>query len=299
MIRSLDEITSIAKKKPLRRIAIAAASELNTLKAARRAQDENLAAVTLVGSEREIVRIAGENSIEICDFSVVDEADPYEATLICCRMARDRQADVIGKGMLDSAIFLKAIMNRHSGLRGNGFLAHVGVFEVPSHDKIIMVSDAAVNIRPNLDQKISIIRHCIDLARRLGNDHPLVACICGIEKISPELMPETSEAAILAQMNRRGQISGCTVDGPLALDNAINGYSAKIKNCKGPVAGDADIILTHDLNMANVLYKSLIYFARARAAAAILGGDIPIAMTSRADDQETKFLSMALSIACI
>ncbi len=298
MIRHLNEIVELTRKNPQRRIAVAAAAQASSLVAMRRIVDEKIGIVTLVGDEQEIHALADASGISLCGVKVVHVPDPYDATLACCRMASEGEVDVVAKGMLDSAIFLKAVMSRQGGLRMQGQVSHVSVFEVPTYEKLLMISDAAVNIRPTLQQKVTAINHCVGLAKILGNTHPLVACICGIEKVNPELMPETAEAAMLTQMNRRGQISGCTVDGPLALDNAVNLQSAQLKNCEGPVAGRADILLAHDLNAANALYKSLVYFAQSRVAALVLGFSAPVVLTSRADNAETKYLSMSLGLLC-
>ncbi|MBF0442692.1 MAG: phosphate butyryltransferase, partial [Oligoflexales bacterium] len=182
------------------------------------------------------------------------------------------------------------------GLNKGGLLSHIAVFEVPSHPKLLFLTDAAINIKPTIDDKVNMIANMLEVTSSFGISKPLVAALCAVEKVNSKDMPETIEAAMLAKMCDRGQIKGCIVDGPLAFDNAVSEESAKIKKIGGPCAGRADVILAHDLLSANILYKSLIFMAKAKVAAIVGGASAPIVLTSRADSHEAKYLSIVLGL---
>ena len=200
------------------------------------------------------------------------------------------------KGNLSTSLILKAVLNKEHGLRTGNVLSHVAVFDVPHYDRPILVTDAAMNITPSLEEKVQIIQNAVNVAHSIGIEMPKVAPIAAVEVVNP-LMPATVEAALLTQMNRRGQIKGCVIDGPLALDNAINIEAAKQKGIQSEVAGQADILLVPAIETGNVLYKSLIYFAKAKVGAILAGAKAPVVLTSRADSSESKLYSLALAIS--
>jgi phosphate butyryltransferase len=173
----------------------------------------------------------------------------------------------------------------------------VAVFEIPRYPKLLMITDAAINISPSLMEKAQIIQNAVDVSHSLGTETPLVACIAAVEKVNPEKMPATVDCACLSKMAERGQIKGAVVDGPLGLDNAISKKSAEIKGVRSQVAGNADIILCPNIETGNVIYKTLIEFAEAKCAAIVAGTKVPVILTSRADSHETKFMSIALGVA--
>ena len=186
-------------------------------------------------------------------------------------------------------------MNKEKGLRTGELLTHVAVFEVPDFPILQIVSDAAININPDLMEKVQIIKNAIKVARALGNTEPKVAILSATEKVNAEKMPSSGDAAIISKMAERGQIKGAIIDGPLALDNAVSAESAKIKKIDSPVAGHADILITPDIDAGNVLYKSLIFHAKAKVAATVMGVACPVVLTSRADSNESKLYSIALA----
>jgi phosphate butyryltransferase len=192
---------------------------------------------------------------------------------------------------------MKAVLNKENGLMTGKLLSHVAVFDVPAYHKLLIVTDAAVNISPTLDEKVTLINNAVLCAHAIGIKMPKVAVIAAVEKVNPGKMPCTEHAAILTAMNRRGQITDCIVDGPFGFDNAISKHSADLKGIGGPVAGDADIILADDIESANILYKSLNFMANAECAALVLGASAPVVLTSRADDQKSKLASLALGVA--
>jgi phosphate butyryltransferase len=202
------------------------------------------------------------------------------------------------KGNIPTSVLLKAVLNKEFGLRTGNVLSHVAVFEVPDFDRFTIVTDAGMNISPDLEQKAQIVKNAAILARAIGIEYPKVAPIAAVEVVNP-VMQATVDAAALSMMNKRGQITGCIVDGPLALDNAVSTLAAEHKGIHSEVAGRADILLVPTIEVGNVLYKSLIYFAKAKVGAVIAGAKAPIVLTSRADSAESKLYSLALAICSV
>jgi phosphate butyryltransferase len=200
------------------------------------------------------------------------------------------------KGLVPTAPFLKAILQKETGIKKRDVLSHFALFELSGYHKLLGVTDAAMNINPDLDEKVSIIRNAIEVYQRLGISEPKVAVIGPLEVVNPKI-ESTLHAAMLTLMNKRNQITGCKIDGPLALDNAISKEAAELKGIDSEVAGDADIIVTPDLNSGNILYKSLIFLAGGTSAAIIMGADSPVVLTSRADSELSKFMSIVLAAA--
>jgi phosphate butyryltransferase len=198
--------------------------------------------------------------------------------------------------LVGTADFLRAILQKDSGLRQGDLLSHIGFFEVPTYHKIIALTDAAQNIYPDFNEKVAILKNSLDMFKHLGYECPKVACLAAIEGVNPK-MPSTMDAAALTQMNRRNQIKGCIIDGPLAFDNAVSKLSAEHKGIESEVAGNADLLFAPNIEVANVLYKSFTYFANATVAAIILGASVPVVLTSRSDSDKSKLMSIALA-AC-
>lgn len=192
---------------------------------------------------------------------------------------------------------MKAVLNKEYGLRTGNVLSHVAVFEVPGFNRPILMTDAAMNIAPDLQQKAQIVQNAVAIAKKLGIETPKVAPLAAVEVVNP-VMQATVDAAALTMMNSRGQITGCIIDGPLALDNAVSVLAAEHKGLQSEVAGNADILLVPAIEVGNVLYKSLVYFAQAKVGAVIAGARVPIVLTSRADKAQSKLYSLALALSC-
>lgn len=205
------------------------------------------------------------------------------------------QADILMKGMIPTSDLLKAVLHKEAGLRTGKILSHVAAFEVPGYDRLIFVTDSGMNINPDLQQKAQIIENAALIAKGIGVEMPKVAVLAAVETINPS-MQATLDASALTVMNKRGQISYCVVEGPLALDNAISPEAAEHKGITGEVAGKADILLVPAIETGNALYKSLIYFSGAKVGAVIAGARAPIVLTSRADSAESKLFSIALAV---
>jgi phosphate butyryltransferase len=199
------------------------------------------------------------------------------------------------KGILDTSILLKAALAKEGGINAGRLASHVAVMEVPTYHKLLLVTDAAINIAPDIAAKLDIIASAVAVARAIGVDLPKVALLAAVEKVNWEKMPCTADAAIIAQMARRGQLKGCIVDGPLALDNAVSAESARVKQIQSEVAGDADILVAPDIEAGNILYKCLLDLGGAKGAGIVMGAARPIVLTSRADSAETKLASIALA----
>ncbi|HEX9916804.1 MAG TPA: phosphate butyryltransferase [candidate division Zixibacteria bacterium] len=294
-MKSLNDILNLAKRIGPKRVAVALAEDEGVLVALKRAKKENAIEGILVGTKEKIISLADKNEIDLKNFQVIDQPDEFEASLLCCELINQGRADVIMKGLVSTGTFMKAILYKEKGLEKGKLLSHVAVFEIPNYPKLLLITDAAINIAPNLAQKAQIIQNAIEVAHSLGIGNPLVACVAAVEKVNPK-MPATVDAEALATMSKKGEIKGGIVDGPFGLDNAVSEESARIKGVRSPVAGKADIILAPDIECGNVIYKTLIEFGQAKCAAIAIGAKAPVILTSRADSDETKLMSIALGV---
>ncbi|MCP8967035.1 phosphate butyryltransferase [Ectobacillus ponti] len=292
----LQTLIDQAARQPKRTVAVAAAADREVLDAVKQAAELGLAKFRLYGKEDLIRELLGEcDLLHSEDVRIIDAPLDADAAVRAVQAVRAGEAEVLMKGHIATSAILKAVLNKEYGLRKGSVLSHVAVFEVPSYDRLLLVTDAAMNVAPDLEQKKAILENAAAVARAIGIEIPKAAPIAAVETVNPA-MPATVDAALLAQMNRRGQIQGCLVDGPLALDNAISGLAAEHKGITGEVAGRADILLVPNLEAGNILYKSLVYFAHARVGAIVAGATAPIVLTSRADSAEAKVYSLALAV---
>ncbi|MEH7345456.1 phosphate butyryltransferase [Bacillus sp. JJ1532] len=293
----LDSLIERATQFQMKTVAVAAAEDHEVIEAVSEAVKRNLANFLLYGDKEQILKIVNkhENLASSKNIQIIHTLSNGLAAENAVKAVKLNEADVLMKGNVPTATILKAVLNKEYGLRTGSVLSHVAVFEVPSYDKFIIITDAAMNISPDLDQKAQILKNAIGIARSIGINKPLVAPIAAVEVINPA-MQATLDAAALTLMNKRGQLTDCIVDGPLALDNAISISAAEHKGIKSDVAGRADILLVPTIEVGNALYKSLIYFAKAKVGAVIAGAKAPIVLTSRADTAESKLYSLALAI---
>ncbi len=296
MLIHISQLQQMAKKANKKKLVLAAAHDDNALEAVANAVKENIVDVVLVGNENKINSIAEQNKLDISAMRIINEADVEKAAAIAVKLVHDKEADILMKGNLATATLLKAVLNKETGLRSGELLSHLALFEIPAYHKVLGLTDAAMNIAPDLPGKMAIIKNAVEYLNKLGITKPKVAVLAAVETVN-DSMPVTLEAAALAKMADRGQIKNCIIDGPLAFDNAIDKHSAEHKGINSPVAGDADLLLCPDLEAANILYKSFVLFAKAQCAAVIVGAKAPIVLTSRADSDETKLNSIALAAA--
>ncbi|MFJ7029536.1 phosphate butyryltransferase [Bacillus cereus] len=293
----LEYLIDQAAGKPKKTVAVAVAEDHEVIEAVAKAIKLQLAQFRLYGNQEKIMGMLEEHGLQTSEHvEVIAAMSSAEAAELSVKAVRNGEADVLMKGNIPTANILKAVLNKEWGLRKGSVLSHVAAFEVPNYDRLIFVTDAAMNIAPDVTQKAAIIQNTVEVARAIGIDLPKVAPIAAVEVVNPA-MQATIDAAILTQMNRRGQIKDCIVDGPLALDNAVSQIAAEHKGIVSDVAGKADILLVPTIEAGNVLYKSLVYFADAKVGAMIAGAKAPIVLTSRADSAETKVYSLALAVA--
>lgn len=296
MLATFDEVVARAKQRPSAKVAIAAAQDRDVLEAVQMAREIGMGEFVLVGDEELIASMASQTGLRLSDLEVLHEPDPRIAALRAVELVSSGQAGILMKGLIPTADFLRAVLNKQVGLRTGRLLSHVAVFKSPRYDRLIYMTDGAMVVAPTLQDKVQIIQNAIGVAHKLENEMPKVACIAAVEVVNPD-MPETVDAAALAKMSDRGQISGCIVDGPLGLDNAVCRESAEHKGVGGPVAGRADILLAPNIVAGNVIYKTLVYFGQVETAAVVTGARAPIVLTSRSDSPEARLNSLALAIA--
>ncbi|MDD2364300.1 MAG: bifunctional enoyl-CoA hydratase/phosphate acetyltransferase [Saccharofermentanales bacterium] len=277
------------------RIALVCAEEMEALRSVLQAYKEGLAEPILIGAEEGIRDLAERESIALDGIEILDEADPQAAAHLGVHLVRTGQADAIMKGLVKTSLILKAVLNKETGIRSNKLLSHIAVFNIPQLGRSLMISDAALCIAPNLAEKRNIIQNAVEAMHLLGYERPKVACLCAVESVNPA-MPATVDAAELVRLNRSGEIGGCDVGGPFALDNALFPEAAELKGLDGPVAGRSDILLMPNIEVGNALYKSLAFLQNLPVAGAIVGAKAPVIITSRADSQESKHRSIILSL---
>lgn len=281
-----------AGKKP--RIAVAAAGDKHALEAVHDAAEAGIVESVLVGSKDEIERLMKEIGMDSGKAEILNVPDPVEASAKAVSLIRHGEAEILMKGLVATGSLLKAVLDKDNGLRTGMLLSHTGLFQSSYYPKLFAVTDAAMNVAPTFDEKVGILTNAVEMFHRIGEPNPKVAIMAAVETVNPKMEP-TIHASMLTQMNRRGQIKGCIVDGPLALDNAVSKEAAEHKGISSDVAGDADIILVPDIESGNLLYKALNFLGGALAAGVILGAKAPIVLTSRADSELSKLYSIALA----
>ncbi len=296
MIKNLETIVKMAKDKPNRKLAVAAADDEPVLEAIKNAQKENIIDPILVGCKKKIEEISKKISYDLKNAEIIDIADPKEASKKAVSLIRENEAEILMKGMVSTGGLLKAVLNKEKGLRKGNTISHVAFFESSYYHKILCVTDAAMNVEPEFEDKVDILNNAVETMNKLGIQQPKVAVIGAVETVNAKMEP-TVHAAMLTLMNKRKQIKNCIVDGPLALDNAVSKESAEHKGIVSEVAGDADILLLPDIYAGNVLYKSLGFLGGATIAAVIMGAAVPIVLTSRSDNEKSKLMSIALAAA--
>ena len=274
--------------------AVAHPCDESSLKSAVEAAELGILQPILVGPRDKIEAVAAQFQLDISRYEIVDVPHSHAAADEAVRLAREGKAEMLMKGSLHTDELMAAVVKSATGLRTERRISHAFIMDVPSLDRAIIVTDAAINIFPTLEDKMHIVQNAIDLSHALGFPQPKVAILSAMETINPKV-PSTVEAAALCKMADRGQITGGILDGPLALDNAINLAAARIKKIDSPVAGHADILVVPDLEAGNMLAKSLTFMADADAAGIVLGARVPIILTSRADSVITRLASCAVA----
>lgn len=295
MAKNFEELLRLAQERGPKKISVAVAEDKEVLTAIKIAMEKGIAEPILVGNKEKIEYIAKEVSLNLEEIDIINEKDGTLASMIATELVSSKKAQILMKGLIDTSIILKQVLDKNIGLSCENVISHIAVFDVPTYHKVFIVTDAAMNIAPDLIQKKEILENAVKMALSLDIKMPKVAVLAAKEKVSPK-MEATIHAQELKNMNKYGIIKNCIVDGPLALDNAINKESALIKGIESEVAGDADILLAPTIEAGNILYKSLTYFANAKSAGLIVGTKAPVVLTSRADNEESKLNSIALAV---
>jgi len=295
MFRTLDELVEAARARGPARIAVAAGHDPDVIEALKRAAETGLASGTLVGQSEKIRALARTAGFEIADEQIVHEPDETRAAHRAVAMVREGRADLLMKGKISTGALLRAVLDKEGGLRTGRLLSQVIVFQVPGFNRLMLMSDAGVNIAPTLEEKADICRNAIQVAHAIGIARPNLALLAALELVNPA-MPATVDAAALTQMNRRGQLTGAYVEGPVALDVPLSKFAAERKGVASPLVENTDIFIAPDIEAANILYRSILYFAKGESCGIVVGAQAPLMVLSRAESPETKLRSIALAM---
>lgn len=294
MAKSFDDLIQKLSQVETKKVAVAVAQDDEVLLAVKAAKERGIADSILVGDVDLIKPIADEIGMNLDDYEVVDVKDNIEASLAAVKLVHDGRADMYMKGLIDTKDFLRSVLDKEVGLRSGRPLSHVCVFEMEGVDHLLFLTDVAFVPYPTLEDKANIIRNTVEICNACGIENPKVAPLAAVEVVNPK-MPETVEADELKQMNERGEIEGCIVDGPLSMDLATCPEAAQHKGATGrKIVGDADVLLFPDIHAGNILYKGLVHFANVKNGNLITGTAAPVILTSRSDSFEVKVNSLAL-----
>jgi phosphate butyryltransferase len=297
MLKNFNQLVKQLRDQEPRTIAVALAEDADVLTALEKARAMGLTRAILTGHEDKIHKLFKELKIKAAPYQLVAAADENEAVQKAIELVRENQAQVVMKGLCSTNSFLKGILDKNAGLRrGGNVISHLALFESPMYHKLFMMSDAAMNIAPDLAAKVAITENAIAAAHRLGYQQPKVAIISAVEKVNAAGIPSSADAAIIAKMGDRDQIKGAIIDGPLAVDNALSAESCTVKGLRSPVGGDADICIVPNIETGNAFYKLLTVLGQAKVAGIIIGAGAPVVLTSRSDSEESKFLSIVTAL---
>ncbi len=294
MIRKLDELLAAAKQGQTMRLVVAAAQDEDVLGAVCKAAEEGLIIPILVGDRNAIFEIAEREALNVSNYEIVDITDLTEAAKASVKMVSEGKGDFLMKGLIDTAILLKAVLDKEIGLRTDRLLSHVMIYDVPHYHKLIYLTDGGMNIEPSYDEKVKIVENAIDACKALGTEVVKVAALAAKEKVS-EKMPTTVDARKLQELCETGYFGeGVIVEGPLAMDLAVSEEAAAVKKFNSKIAGDTDILMVPTIEVGNGIGKTLTYLAGAESAGIIMGAKVPVVLVSRADSYEAKLNSIAL-----
>ncbi|NLI95209.1 MAG: bifunctional enoyl-CoA hydratase/phosphate acetyltransferase [Synergistaceae bacterium] len=291
-LKNLDFLLEKCKSAPRMTLAVACPQGDDILEAVVDAAREGVVDPVLVGNRSRSEAIAEELGLDLSGIAFVDEPNDALAAEKAVKMVSSGEAHLLMKGNVKTAVLLKAVLNKEWGLRSGSLLSHLFLFQVPRMPGVIGMSDGGMTMYPDLPTKVGIVENAVWAYHRIGVECPKIAALAAVEVVNPD-MQATLDAAALAQMNRRGQIKGCLIDGPLALDNAVSAEAARIKGIDSPVAGEADMLLVPSIEAGNFVGKVMMYMSGGKGAGVILGARRPIVLTSRFDNAETKRLSIA------
>ena len=294
MIENFDQLRAMAASGSKRIVAVACAHDEHTLEAVLKAAEENLIDYILIGKPDEIVQKGRLHGVEIPPEKIIPGESEEECAALAVRMVREGKADFLQKGLMQTSVLLKAVVNKETGLGTGRSISHVALIDVPKYHKILGVTDGGMIMYPDLAKKKDIIINAVEMFRGFGYEKPKVAALCAVEVVNPK-MPETLDAQALKEMNLSGEISDCYIEGPISMDLSISKEAARIKKFDSPVAGDADILVVPAIYAGNIMVKALTEWADVLFAGCIVGARCPIALNSRSSSFEEKYYSL---LAC-
>ena len=293
--KHFSKIFSEIKKLPMKKISVAAAEDSNVIEAINIAKEKGIADAILVGNEKKIRQIASERKIDINKFEIINEEDPITSARIAVKLVHDGKADMYMKGMLQTKDFLRSILDKEVGLRSGAMLSHVAVFEIKGIDQLLFMTDGGFVIEPSLEDKVHLIENAVKIAQACGIEKPKVAPLCAVDVVNPK-MRCTVEGKKLTEMNEKGEIKNCIVDGPMSMDMAISREACEIKGTLDrKITGDADILLFPDIHSNNLSVKIVAHTAEHYGGMILAGTSAPVILTSRSDDINTKVSSIAFA----
>jgi phosphate butyryltransferase len=299
MIFSLkDLLERVKKNEGKKRLAIAAADDLFIVRAVKKMMELGLITPIFIGNKENIRILLAQEELLLEDEAIIETVSDQESASVAINLVREKQADMLMKGLLPTKIFMLEVFHNSYGLARGNLLSHLALFESPFYQKVIGVTDAALNVSPDFHDKIKIIQNAVNVFEQLGIKMPKVALLAAVEKVNPK-MQATLDAARIVEMHNESKIAPCYLEGPMALDLAISSEAAEHKRYTSTVSGDVDILIMPEITSGNVLYKSLTYLGGARTAGLIIGAKCPIILTSRADDEDSKLYSIALALNLI
>lgn len=297
MIRNFEElIEKVQNLGELKRVALVCAHDIHALEAVAEASEKGIVAPILIGDALRIQGMIEAEGLKFQNPRIIHEPEDAAAAGEAVRLVHQGEADFIMKGGLQTAVLLKAVVDKNNGLKTGGLISHLAFNEIPGYPKLLVTTDGGMVMYPDLEQKKQILVNAVTVLRNLGYECPKVAVLAAVETVNPK-MPETLDGDALKEMNLRGEIGDCIVEGPISYDLAMNHESAVIKGYTGNVTGDADILLVPDITAGNILGKALVYSAGARMAGMVVGSRVPIVLTSRGASAEEKYLSLVLCAA--
>ena len=287
-----DKVLSNNQRKKI--AAVVAADDLHTLEAAIHAAKDGIISPLLIGDAAGIAAKLEQLGEKPSDYAIIAAATPEECALIGALSVKEGKADFLMKGLINTNVMLKTLFSEQAGFKTGQHISHLGIVEIPTYHKLVGVADSAINVYPTLEHKKCIIENSVQTMRRMGIDLPKVAVLAATEIVNPK-MPETVDAQLLKEMNQKGEIANCIVEGPISFDLAISSTAAEIKKYVSPVAGDADLFIVPNITAGNILIKSLRYAANAASAGIVIGGRSPVVLTSRAVEPQDKYWPLVLA----
>ncbi|MGD9964084.1 MAG: phosphate acyltransferase [Candidatus Izemoplasmatales bacterium] len=293
MLKSVDSLKVMAQKVNRKKIAVVFAHDEHVIEAIKEASDLGIVDPVLVGKKKEIEELINEIKLQE-PYEIIDCEDGEKATKIAMDLVNENKVDILMKGLIDTKILLKGVVNSDYGIKDAKLLSHVGIVSYPTHDKVLFATDGAMNISPDVNQKIMIIEAAVKLAKSLGYDKPKVGLVSAVEKVNPKIL-STVEAKEIVDYYQDKKID-FYIDGPFAVDNLVSMESVKQKNITSIVGGDADILVFPNLDAGNIFYKTSVFLANGKSAGIVLGAKVPIVLTSRADSAEAKLNSILLAV---